>query len=101
MKEYTFWMSLLLLMLAGCSSDDDIIGYDAVYQIKYYSQPPYANSEQGTEYMVLGSEGQFRLVTSDAINDGSTNVRRPVNSFEQYWKTWNTNPRKTPLTIIS
>ena len=46
-------MSLLLLMLAGCSSDDDILGYDAVYQIKYYSQPPYANSEQGTEYYRL------------------------------------------------
>lgn len=51
---------------------------------------PGISGEQGTEYMVLGSEGQFRLVTSDAINDGSTNVRRPVNSFEQYWKTWNT-----------
>ena len=53
MKEYTLWMSLLLLMLAGCSSDDDTIGYDAEYQIKYYSQPPYANSEQGTEYYRL------------------------------------------------
>ena len=51
---------------------------------------PGISGEQGTEYMVLGSAGQFRLVTSDAIDDGSTNVRRAVNSFEQYWKTWNT-----------
>lgn len=48
------------------------------------------SGDQGTEYMVLGSAGQFRLVTSDAIYDGTTNVRRAVNSFEQYWKTWNT-----------
>ena len=48
------------------------------------------SGDQGTEYMVLGSAGQFRLLTSNAINDGTTNVRRAVNSFEQYWKTWNT-----------
>ena len=48
------------------------------------------SGDQGTEYMVLGSAGQFRLVTTDAINDGSTTERRAVNSFEQYWKTWNT-----------
>ena len=51
---------------------------------------PGISGEQGTEYMVLGSEGQFRLVTSDEINDGTTTARRAVNSFEQYWKTWNT-----------
>ena len=61
---------------------------------------PGISGEQGTEYMVLGSAGQFRLVTSDAIAvdlngdsdtaDEGENVRRTVNSFEQYWKTWNT-----------
>lgn len=51
---------------------------------------PGISGEQGTEYMVLGSTGQFRLVTSDEIDDGSTTARRAVNSFEQYWKTWNT-----------
>lgn len=51
---------------------------------------PGISGEQGTEYMVLGSAGQFRLLTSDAINDGTTTERRAVNSFEQYWKTWNT-----------
>lgn len=51
---------------------------------------PGISGEQGTEYMMLGSIGQFRLVTTASVDDGSTNVRRVVNSFEQYWKTWNT-----------
>ena len=51
---------------------------------------PGISGVQGTEYMVLGSAGQFRLLTSDAISDGTTTERRAVNSFEQYWKTWNT-----------
>jgi len=55
---------------------------------------PGISGEEGTEYMILGSTGQFRLVTSDAVDDGATNVRRIVNSFEQYWKTWNTIRKK-------
>ena len=62
---------------------------------------PGISGEQGTDYMVLGSAGQYRLVTSDAIaidlngdsdtdDEGESNVRHTVNSFEQYWKTWNT-----------
>lgn len=51
---------------------------------------PGISGEQGTEYMMLGAPGQFRLVTSATVDDGSTNARRVVNSFEQYWKTWNT-----------
>ena len=51
---------------------------------------PGISGVQGTEYMVLGSAGQFRLVTTDAIDDDISNERRTVNSFEQYWKTWNT-----------
>lgn len=62
---------------------------------------PGISGEQGTEYMVLGSAGQFRLVTTDKIaidlnddsdteDEGESNERRAVNSFEQYWKTWNT-----------
>ena len=51
---------------------------------------PGVSGEPGTEYMILGSTGQFRLVTSTTVDDGTTNVRRTVNSFEQYWKTWNT-----------
>ena len=55
---------------------------------------PGISGVQGTEYMVLGSAGQFRLMTTDEINDGSTTVHRVVNSFEQYWKTWNTIRKK-------
>ena len=52
-----------------------------------------------TEYMVLGTEGHYRLMTTHPIaadlnGDGDTddegeNVRHTVNSFEQYWKTYN------------
>lgn len=51
---------------------------------------PGMSSETATEYMVLGSEGQYQLVTSYPIN-GSRYV---VNSFEQYWKTWDTIRKK-------
>ncbi len=51
---------------------------------------PGMNSETATEYMVLGSEGQYQLVTSYEIG-GSRYV---VNSFEQYWKTWDTIRKK-------
>ena len=77
-------------------SGNDYNAYFRTYKPNDYSEVvttlawPGISGEQGTEYMVLGSAGQFRLVTSDAIDDGSTNVRRAVNSFEQYWKTWNT-----------
>ncbi len=50
---------------------------------------PGVASEQPTEYMVLGLPGAFKLVTTSPINDGTTNERRTVTSFEQYWKTYN------------
>lgn len=43
-----------------------------------------------TEYMVLGNTGQYQLVTTNEIN-GSRYV---VNSFEQYWKTFDTIRKK-------
>lgn len=55
---------------------------------------PGISGVQGTEYMVLGSEGQFRLVTTATVDDGTTTERRTVNSFEQYWKTWDTIRKK-------
>lgn len=63
---------------------------------------PGISGVQGTEYMVLGSTGQFRLLTTygiDLNNDGDIEdegegVRRTVNSFEQYWKTWDTVRKK-------
>lgn len=53
-------------------------------------------SDAATEYMILGTTGKYRLVTTykvDCNDDGDTNddvdVRHTVTSFEQYWKTYN------------
>ena len=50
---------------------------------------PTIASEDPTEYMVLGTDGQFRLRTTNMINDGTSTMRRDVTSLEQYWKTYN------------
>ena len=85
-------------------SGNDYNAYFRTYKPNDYSEVvttlawPGISGEQGTEYMVLGSAGQFRLVTTygiDLNNDGDRSdsgedERRAVNSFEQYWKTWNT-----------
>ena len=42
-----------------------------------------------TEYMVLGSEHNYKLMTTETIDDGESNERRFVTSLEQYWKTYN------------
>ena len=59
---------------------------------------PGVSGIAGTEYMVLGSIGQFRLLTTNAVDDGDGNIsndmRQTVNSFEQYWKTWDTVRKK-------
>ncbi len=50
-----------------------------------------AAEEDPTEYMVLKTAaGKCKLVTKDKIDDGSTDERRTVTSFEQYWKTYET-----------
>lgn len=49
---------------------------------------------EGTDYMILGATGQYQLMTSELINDGTTNERRVVKSFEQYWKTFDTVRKK-------
>ena len=60
---------------------------------------PGIASTNPTEYMVLGTEGAYKLLTTQPVEadfngDGDTsdegeNERRTVNSFEQYWKTYN------------
>ena len=50
---------------------------------------PTVASEDITEYMVLGTDGQFKLKTTNEINDGTGAARRDVTSLEQYWKTYN------------
>ena len=39
-----------------------------------------------SEYMILGTAGNYILKTVNEIDDGTTTERRTVNSFEQYWK---------------
>lgn len=51
---------------------------------------PGMNTETATEYMVLGSAGQYQLVTTNKIGES----RYVVDSFEQYWKTYDTIRRK-------
>jgi len=55
---------------------------------------PGISGETATEYMVLGSVGQYQLATTDSIDDGTTKEHRIVNSFEQYWKTFDTIRKK-------
>ncbi len=51
---------------------------------------PGVASATPTEYMVLGSRGKYKLLTTSPIDDGTAvPERRRVNSFEQYWKTYN------------
>lgn len=59
-----------------------------------------ASVYQSLEYMILGTEGQYRLVTTQPITGKvlgeaeSTTQRRTVISFEQYWKTYDTIKKK-------
>ncbi|MBR2206319.1 MAG: hypothetical protein IJ898_08250 [Prevotella sp.] len=70
--------------------------YFATYQPAGYAEVvttltwPGITGVPATEYMVLGNEGQYQLVTTNEIS-GS---RYTVNSFEQYWKTYDTIRRK-------
>lgn len=56
---------------------------------------PGIASTNPTEYMILGTDGHFKLLTTYPINetvvDGSADKdkRQYVTSFEQYWKTYN------------
>lgn len=52
------------------------------------AQQPATATAVPTEYMILGSKGKYRLVTSAPINDGTTMAHRTVNSLEQYWKNY-------------
>lgn len=56
------------------------------------SDDAHAARHKPTEYMVLnGTNGHFKLVTSDVVDDldgnASNDVRHTVTSFENYWKT--------------
>lgn len=57
---------------------------------------PGITGVQPSEYMVLGSVGQYRLVTT-ALVDGQ---HQTVKSFEQYWKTYDTVKNKLLSNIL-
>ena len=68
---------------------------------------PGISGETATDYMVLGSEGQYQLMTSykvDMNRDGDTDdpedERKVVNTFEQYWKTYDTVKNKLLTSIL-
>ena len=60
---------------------------------------PSISSTAPVEYMILGAQGAYKLMTTDPVaadldGDGNTtgtgeNERRKVTSLEQYWKTYN------------
>lgn len=62
---------------------------------------PNISGVQANEYMVLGNVGQYQLVTTPVDKDGNGSYldegedeRYVVNSFEQYWKTYDTVKKK-------
>ncbi len=61
---------------------------------------PNISGVLATEYMILGNVGQYQLVTTpvDENDDGlyskAEDKRYVVNSFEQYWKTYDTVKKK-------
>lgn len=79
-KHYTYLQTYALDFVQGATIPQKVVTCGTL---------PSIGSEDITEYMVLGTEGQFRLRTTNEINDGTSNVRRDVTTLEQYWKTYN------------
>ena len=88
-------------------NQDDIRGYFATYQPDDYDKVvttlvwPTISGIQGADYMILGTTGNFRLVTTNEIpldsdHNGTpeSTQRYTVKSFEQYWKTFDTVKKK-------
>ncbi|MBQ9362438.1 MAG: hypothetical protein IJT97_03345, partial [Bacteroidaceae bacterium] len=45
-----------------------------------------ADGQVYSEYMLLGTAGAYKLLTTEPVSVGSTNERYYVHNFEQYWK---------------
>ena len=67
-----------------------VVNYDDANHVVTGTTTPGVTEVPGTEYAVLGLPQHYKLVTTDKIDDGTTEERRTVTSFEQYWKTWET-----------
>ena len=75
-------------------SDDPRV-WDTEKNLKDANEKVYANAQAvATEYMLLGTTGNYKLLTVNPVDDGDGNTandeRQYVHSFEQYWKTWDT-----------
>ena len=57
---------------------------------------PNISGVQSTDYMVLGSDHQYQLVTTDSLEG----KRYVVDSFEQYWKTYDTVKKKLLANLL-
>lgn len=79
-KHYTYLQTFAVDFVQGASTPKHIVTCGSL---------PSVGSEEITEYMVLGTNGQFKLRTTNAIDDGTSTMRRDVTSLEQYWKTYN------------
>ena len=92
---------------------DEVRAYFSTYQPSGYNEIvtnlvwPSISGLKGSEYMILGTDGHYRLMTTetvplDADNNGTpeSNERVTVKSFEQYWKTYDTVKNKLLKDIL-
>jgi len=59
MKQgFYLWLSAMLLLMAACSSDDEIEveSYDSTYEVRYYNQDPDLHKEQRRWYNDMSIE---------------------------------------------
>lgn len=81
------------------------VEYDGATHVVTGLTWPGVSGIHGTEYMIMGSNDQYRLLTTqtipidlngDGLYDGEneSNERHVVNKFEQYWKTFDTIRKK-------
>jgi len=81
------------IITTNVTDDPLVTNYDAE------NNPNGNPSAVPTEYMVLGTAGNYKLLTVNEIAGGSNNSidgsrRQVVHSFEQYWKEWETIMKK-------
>ena len=90
----TYYNSSVGSVVTATTSDDP----DILSTLKTGGSPDNAP----TEYMLLGTTNDYKLVTANEIDGGVTahvtyGKHRPVNSFLQYWKTYETISQKGAL----
>jgi len=92
---------------------DELRAYFRTYQPGDYDKIvtnlvwPSISGLQGSEYMILGTNGHYRLMTTETValdtdHDGTpeSDERVIVKNFEQYWKTYDTVKNKLLKNIL-